>query len=91
MCDYAALDAALHTIEKKKKCNRRVFIAVRNPHNRRTFTGFSCKLQVISGARGEPVNVYTFRGIPWHLLINLKDTFFEPAVGSLPNLARMCP
>ena len=26
-----------------------------------------------------------------NLLINLKDTFFEPAVGSGPNLARMCP
>ena len=26
-----------------------------------------------------------------HLLINLKDKIFEPAVGSLPNLARMCP
>ena len=26
-----------------------------------------------------------------YLLINLKDKIFEPAVGSLPNLARMCP
>ena len=26
-----------------------------------------------------------------HLLINLKDKFFEPDVGSLQNLARMCP
>ena len=26
-----------------------------------------------------------------NLLINLKDQIFEPAVGSLPNLARMCP
>ena len=26
-----------------------------------------------------------------NLLINLKDNIFEPAVGSLPNLARMCP
>ena len=25
-----------------------------------------------------------------HLLINLKDTFFDMAVGPLPNLARMC-
>ena len=26
-----------------------------------------------------------------YLLINLKDNIFEPAVGSGPNLARMCP
>ena len=26
-----------------------------------------------------------------NLLINLKDQIFEPAVGSLPNLASMCP
>ena len=26
-----------------------------------------------------------------NLLINLKDKIFEPVVGSLPNLARMCP
>ena len=26
-----------------------------------------------------------------YLLINLKDKIFEPAVGSLLNLARMCP
>ena len=26
----------------------------------------------------------------WHPIINLKDIFFEPAVGSRPNFARMC-
>ena len=26
-----------------------------------------------------------------NLLINLKERIFEPAVVSLPNLARMCP
>ena len=25
-----------------------------------------------------------------HLLLNLKGSFFEPAVGSLPNVARVC-
>ena len=25
-----------------------------------------------------------------HLLLNLKDSYFEPAVGSPPNFARMC-
>ena len=32
-----------------------------------------------------------FRKIRGNLLINLKDKIFEPAVGSLPNLAHMCP
>ena len=34
-------------------------------------------------------NEYT--SLERNLLINLKDKIFEPAVGSLPNLARMCP
>ena len=29
-------------------------------------------------------------GIHKHLLINLKEIFFDMAVGTSPNLARMC-
>ena len=37
-----------------------------------------------------PTGMPEIQNILLYPIINLKDTFFEPAVGSPPNFARMC-